>query len=282
MKALSFGEILFDVYPDEAHIGGAPLNFAAHLAKLGENVFMLSAIGRDDLGEKAMERLDEWNIDTRYLSKNDKDTGKCLVTLDEKGVPKYNLLGEVAYDFIDTKEVAENFDVLYFGTLSLRGEYNKKSLSSLIERQKFDDIFVDVNIRAPFYLADTVDFALRHATVLKVSLEELETVGKLVSLDFSSARSFARSVAEKFPNIRLVVITLGADGAYAFEKATGKSAFSPAVEAKVVSTVGAGDSFSAAFLHSYKKGDSLKAALDFASEIAAKVVSKKEAVPDEL
>ena len=93
MIALSFGEILWDVYPDKKFLGGAPLNFAAHLKKHGENVYMMSALGNDELGKEAIKRIEDWIINTSYiLSLDDKPTGSCMVALDENKVPSYNLL----------------------------------------------------------------------------------------------------------------------------------------------------------------------------------------------
>ena len=126
MKILSFGEILWDVYPDKKYIGGAPLNFAAHSAKQGEEVYMLSAVGQDALGTDALSQLKSWGINCKYVAAlADKPTGACNVTLDVNSVPKYDLLQNVAYDYVDGNSVNEDFDVLYFGTLALRGEIGR-------------------------------------------------------------------------------------------------------------------------------------------------------------
>ena len=173
-KLLAFGEILWDVYPDEKYLGGASLNFAAHFVKFGHEAQMLSALGNDSYGKEAREVLLTWNLGDRYVpALDDRETGKCLVTLDENSIPSYNLLNDVAYDRISTKGIAEDFDVLYFGTLALRGDYNFKELNSLLEEKSFKEIFADVNIRPPFYSEQTVRFACEKATILKISLEEL-------------------------------------------------------------------------------------------------------------
>ena len=253
MKVLAFGEVLWDVYPDEKCLGGAPLNFGAHLAKHGEDVYLLSAVGTDTLGREAVERVKTWNIKGDYISVlNEKETGKCLVTLDKNAVPSYDLLSDVAYDYIRCDSVNEKFDVLYFGTLALRSGYNFNALSELLASRKFENVFVDVNIRAPFYSAETVAFAAANATVIKVSLEELPTVCNLLNFEPTEDHQlFAEALAEKFDNLKLVIITLGADGAFAYDCATKTAFYSPCEKTKVVSTVGAGDSFSAAFLHKY-------------------------------
>ena len=116
MKALSFGEVLWDIYDDKKIIGGAPLNFAAHLVKHGNSVSLLSSVGRDAEGEAALDIMKSWGISTDHVSVLcDRSTGKCLVTLDENAVPSYNLLQDVAYDRITCKSDPDEFDALYFG-----------------------------------------------------------------------------------------------------------------------------------------------------------------------
>ena len=280
-KLLAFGEILWDVYPDEKFLGGASLNFAAHFAKFGHKAEMLSALGADALGEEARAQLKAWNLGDRYTpALTEKETGKCLVTLDENSIPSYNLLSDVAYDSISTKGIEEPFDVLYFGTLALRGAYNFDSLNRLLEEKTFGEIFVDVNIRPPFYSEKTVRFACGKATLLKISLEELPVVASLLGEALVDHQAFAHTLAKKFPNLRQIIITLGGDGAYALNCSTGEEAFCPAKKVKVASTVGAGDSFGAAFVSEYLAGKSLPTSLETASRLAAYVVSQTAAVPD--
>lgn len=282
MKILSFGEILWDVYPDKKFIGGAPLNFAAHLAKQGEEAYMLSAVGCDNLGDGALLQLKNWGINCKYVAcLDDKQTGACNVTLDDNSVPKYDLLQNVAYDYIGGNRLDEVFDVLYFGTLALRSEHNRGSVKSVLEQNSFGHVFVDVNIRSPFYTAQTVRFAVSNATILKISLEELDTVAQLLNItDYAHNTQFAKMLAKAYPALKCVIVTLGGDGAYALDCTTGKDYSCGCANVKVASTVGAGDSFSAAFLHKYLHNHSLEECLSYASQIAGIVVSHYEAVPD--
>lgn len=282
MKILFFGEILWDVYPNKSYIGGAPLNFAAHLSRHGEEVYMLSSLGRDELGKAALDVLSKWNIKTDYVSVlNDKQTGKCLVTLDEKQIPSYNLLYGVAYDYIDCNKINNSFDVLYFGTMALRSEYNFSSLKTLIKNNSFTEIFVDVNIRPPHFSTESLSFAAENATILKISLEELSIVAENLNIKaYDDYKYFARLLKEKYKKLKCVIITLGGDGAFAIDYANNKECACACEEVKVKSTVGAGDSFSAAFLHKYLKDESLENSLSYASKIASFVVSRFDAVPD--
>lgn len=281
MKILSFGEILWDVYDSEAHIGGAPLNFGAHLGKMGQEVYMLSALGEDDLGKLAESYLDSFGVSRDFIGiSRTKDTGRCLVTLDKNGMPFYNLLDDVAYDFIDTDKVKGHFDVLYFGTLALRHDHNKASLEALIKRVNFGDIFVDLNIRSPYYSKESVTFATEKATILKVSLEELDTVASLLEIDGGDYKAFARQLARGYRGLKCIIITLGSEGAFALDTSSDKEYSCDSVKVEVKSTVGAGDSFSAAFLHKYLKGNDIQSCLDLASRVAGFVVSRYEAIPD--
>lgn len=280
-KILSFGEILWDVYPDQKHLGGASLNFAAHLAKFGHRVEMLSALGKDELGEEARRQLSDWNLGDKYVpALTEKETGKCLVTLDENSIPSYNLLNDVAYDCISCDGIDEDFDVLYFGTLALRSEHNLKALTGLLAEKSFSEIFVDVNIRPPFYSEKTVQFALQHATILKISLEELPVIAELLKTDGSDYKAFSAHLPQKYGNLRRIIITLGADGAYAVNCENGENAFCPARKVNVVSTVGAGDSFGAAFVSETLANKTLADCLETASALAGYVVSQTAAVPD--
>ena len=281
MKILAFGEVLWDVYPDKVYIGGAPFNFAAHLAKHGEEVYLLSAVGDDSLGEDTRKAVKRFGISDEYVSEVvSKKTGQCLVTLDERSVPSYNLLNDVSYDYISCDRVVGEFDLLYFGTLALRSRYNLSALKTLLSKKHFADIFVDLNIRAPHYSKENVLFAISNATILKISDEELGIVAEQVNLESNDLKKFFCGLSERFSNLRCIIITLGSKGVYAFlpENKTEEQCDSEKVN--VASTVGAGDSFSAAFVHKFNKGNTLEECLKYASRVAGFVVSNPEAVPD--
>ncbi len=282
MNVLSFGEILWDLYPDEKFLGGAPLNFAAHLAKHGENAYMVSAVGQDELGEAAIERIRQWGVHTDYITRiGEKQTGKCLVTLDEQSVPSYNLLEDVAYDYIPCGEITGDFDVLYFGTLALRSEANFKTLQELLKGNRFKEVFVDINIRPPFYSAETVKFAAENATILKISAEELPAVYAALGVPALTPHpEFAGMLAQRHARLTCVIITLGADGAYVLDRRQRTEYRCSSAQVKVKSTVGAGDSFSAAFLSKYMGGCPMESCLDHAVKVAGFVVSEFDAVPD--
>lgn len=281
MKVLSFGEIIWDVYPDEKHLGGAPLNFAAHFAKQGGEAYVLSALGDDELGNEALNKLSLWKVNAEYVSVlSGKDTGKCLVTLDKQGVPTYNIVRDSAYDYINCSSVSDEFDALYFGTLALRNEYNRREISELIKSHSFKEIFVDVNLREPFISRESLMLCMENATVLKISDEELSDVSKILFNNEYGYKNIVTEISKTFQNIKFIIITLGEKGSYAYD-VHNKTSFSCAAErVTVASTVGAGDSFSAVFLYKYMCGFDIDSCLKSASRISAYVVSKTEAVPE--
>ncbi len=283
MKLLSFGEVLWDVYPQEKFIGGAPFNFAAHFAKCGGDGFMLSGGGDGALGEETIAAVKAQGVGTEHIFvSREKETGKCLVTLNEKGIPSYNLLGDTAYDNIELKADAnfDDFSVLYFGTLALRSENNFNLIKKIVGDFK-GDIFVDINIRAPHFSKETVEFALGSATIVKISDEELPTVTSLaLGEQICSPELAADRLKEKFAELKLIIITLGEKGSMVLNTAENKLYYEKAQKVQVASTVGAGDSFAATFLYEHLKGSSIEACLKNASKVSGFVVSQSGAVPE--
>ena len=284
MKLLSFGEIIWDVYPEEKTLGGAPLNLAAHAALLGDSAVMCSAIGADASGEEALAAVAALGIGTAGICVADAlETGRCDVTLDASGKPSYALLCPAAYDRLTVAdEIAADADVLAFGTLALRMPHNRETISALIARHTFSHIYSDLNIRPPFYDAESVLLCLSSADIVKISDEELPTVTELV---FGRPVGIAESAAllfDRFPGMEILLITCGGEGAYCYRRGEGEPLFRPAMPTTVVSTVGAGDSFGAAFLSRYCRGDSIADCLDTAVRISAHVVGCREAIPTDM
>ena len=279
MKILSFGEIIWDVYSDGAFIGGAPLNLAAHAALQGADAWAVSAVGDDELGKKAFAKVKELGVKTEYIGISDKTTGKCLVTLDENSIPSYNVLENTAYDYIDVPvfKDGEEFDILAFGTLALRGENNIKTLKKLIDMKISDKIYSDLNIRPPFYSERSIRFCLENAHIVKISDEELPTVLEMIDVPCTDTENAMKILSEKYPQLEYILITCGDKGAYCYD--TDNIYFVSATKTDVASTVGAGDSFGATFLVELLKGKTIPECLNMASRVSAFVVSQSGAVP---
>ncbi len=282
MKAIIYGEVIWDVYPDTAVIGGAPFNFSAHLAHLEDESHLITAIGDDKLGEDALNEMKKHGIHTDLVQKNTFATGKCLVTLDKNGVPSYNVLQNTAYDNITlTNDKISNLrgDVFYFNTLIQRNEVSRKTLKNILKQCSFAEVFCDINLRKDCFDKESLDLCLRTSTIVKISDEEghfLEDLGLIESSD----KNFARRVAAAYPNLKQVVYTLGKEGSEVYDANTDKiysSGKPPKVE--VVSTVGAGDCFGATYLHYIMSGATIEEAIKQATLRSNIVVSHKEAIP---
>lgn len=288
MKVLVFGEVLFDVYPNDRFIGGASFNFSAHCARQGLEAYLLSAIGKDALGDDALKRIDGFGINASFVQRSDKPTGQVSVTLDENSVPSYLVHTDTAYDNIgideDTLSNASKigFDCLYFGTLCQRNSVSRTALRRIVEEMTFKDIFCDVNIRESCYDADSVRFCLENATILKISEEEepaLQALGMYIPSG-EGISAVARAICGRYRNIKVLIITLGGKGSYAYDPVNDAEYFQEAMQCKVVSTVGAGDSFGAAFLTAYLSGNDIRSCLKRGAELSGYVVSHTEAVPE--
>ena len=287
MKILSFGEIIWDVYADRAVIGGAPLNFAAHCVKCGADGYILSAVGNDELGDKAIGELERLNVSTALVGRAKQPTGTCIVTLNEKRIPSYNLINNVAYDFIELSEHTlqkinlECFDAICFGTLSQRNPVSAATLRSLLDACDFGEIFCDINLRPNGYCEDSVKLCFERATTLKISDEEaplLERFDFMKDISFADSRTALLKLFERYPNVKRILYTKGADGSEVHTR-EGFTVIAP-VSVPVVSTVGAGDSFGASWLTSMLCGATFEDAAKIATKVSAFVVSRTEAIPD--
>lgn len=297
---LAFGEILFDVYPSGAKIGGAPLNFAAHFAALGNHSAVYSAVGRDEYGNRALSFLAERGIDSRYVSRlSDRPTGYCAVTYRD-GEPQYDLVRDVAYDAIgEIDEIGKidqpnrtderfprDLDLFYYGSLAQRSPTSRETLATLLaaaKAQKNCRIFCDLNLRGDFYDRETIEFCLRGADIVKLNREEHACCRNLFCDDLDPARpdaleTFAASLCEKFA-VRMLLVTLDSDGSFLYDSEGRKAYRKGNAQSNFVSAVGAGDSFSACFLHHLLSGTPIEIALEKAARLAAFVVSREEAIP---
>jgi fructokinase len=286
MKIMAVGEIIFDVFGNEAEIGGAPLNFCAHCSILGAKSALVSAVGNDSLGERATVYLSSFGVDVSFVQKNSSPTGMCIVTLDN-GSPSYEIKTDAAY--FNTSVTAEtvekikqfNPDVFSFRTLIQRDLRLRKEIIRAVDECSFKEIFCDVNLRAGCYDKESCQNCLERATILKISSEEEPLLREFALYDAGGCeRETVLNICESFPNIRIVLFTKGENGSLVFSKKENEFYDIPCVEAEVVSTVGAGDSYSAAFLCEYfRSGDCEKSGIAGAN-LSAYVVAHREAVPD--
>ncbi|KAA3625371.1 MAG: carbohydrate kinase [Flavobacterium sp.] len=273
---VSFGEVLWDVFPEASLLGGAPLNVAMRLHTQGAEVTMLSTVGDDDLGHRALAEIQTQGLSTTGISVSAyKPTGQVLVSLSD-GVAQYSILEDVAWDHITIPSVMipkiKQADALIFGSLALRKKHNLQTLNELLEYSNFS-IF-DLNLRPPFYSDTLILDLMRKADLVKMNDEELVHVCRLLDIHTDDLQEQVLTIAEKTAT-RNICVTLGDQGAvllYGKEFVT-----HPGYKVKVADTVGAGDSFFAGLIYHLLCGSNTETALDTACAIGALVASKKGA-----
>ena len=272
-QAICFGEILFDHIEDQLHLGGAPLNFAYYLSQLGISVAMVSAIGNDELGDRALSLLVKAGIDCRWVAESDKPTGVVEVSLID-GQPSYSIIEGVAWDFIPNP-VDIGGELFYLGTLAQRSPGNSK-IAHNISHHHFKHVFLDVNLRQHYYSPQIIVSSLSHATFVKMSEDEWPVIAKI------TATTSLEALITKY-SLRGVALTKGAAGAEIIT--SGNRLVHAGFPAVVVDAVGAGDAFSAVIAAALLKNISLESALEVACRVGAYIVSKAGAqvpLPDEL
>ncbi len=288
MKTIVFGEVIFDVYSDEALLGGAPLNFAAHLAALGDDAWLFSAVGKnDEYGKRVLSALERYGIDGTLMQKNDAPTGSCRVTLDENKIPCYKIAKDCAHDriYVTERELqtirAIGADVFYFNTLIQRDKISREALEAILATCAFPDVFCDINLREGCYDRESIIRCLSHATYFKLSDGEVDALYDFGLLPrVASLSEVLRLLCEKYPNIRYAILTLGSEGSMVYDASAAMLCRSEIPEkVTVVSTVGAGDCYGATFLHAIYRGKSVPDAIKDATLRSGIVVSHKEAVP---
>ena len=273
MDFISFGEILFDVFPDKATLGGAPLNVAGHLTKLGLNGAILSAVGNDELGKRALNEIEALGLSTDMIATLDYETGKAIITLNGKNA-EYEFNDPCAWDNIPLQALPENVTLIYYGTLAQRGN-SKNTLKELLNNVQSQHRFFDVNIRKHFYSDEIIKEGVENATILKLNDEEVDIVLDALKIEMRGYRGLEELFKEY--NLDLILLTKGKEGTMCFKN---KWYRVPCAPVEVVDTVGAGDSLSAGFLASYIKTGDLEKSLLFGSHIADYVVTKRGAIPE--
>lgn len=285
IRALTFGEALFDIIKGSAHLGGAPLNLAAHLAKLGAKPAVLTAVGKDAPGRTLLFRAEEMGIDTSYILVDEhRPTGTVTVELKDEGIPVFSINEGVAWDAITLDEkkfgalAREEWDVFCFGTLAQRSEENRNTLKRLLLEIKAKNFFYDLNLRAGFYRKEWISFSLEHCTILKINEEEAATISSMFFGTVHTFRTLCLLLSEKYPEMSVICITKGPEGAVVYHEGIYEEAGTTPVE--VSDTVGAGDAFSAGFLYTYLSGCGVSKAVSIASILGTYVASKPGSVPE--
>jgi len=275
MPPLVFGEVLFDCFPDGSTVlGGAPFNVAWHLQALGPPPLLLSRVGRDALGEQVAAAMRDWGMHTAGLQHDpDHPTGRVEIEFESSGEPRYAIPGEQAYDYIEAARLPElpAARLLYHGSLALRSGVSLEALSRL-KANHTDTVFMDVNLREPWWTRDAVLALVDDCHWVKLNADELEKLGAAGTDLHAQAKAF---VARH--RLSGLVVTLGEAGAIAFTDDGECAQAAPSTAATVTDTVGAGDAFTAVFITGLISGWPLPQTMRRAQAFASAIVQRRGA-----
>jgi fructokinase len=283
---LLFGEILADVFPDRAVLGGAPFNVARHLAAFGQRPLVISRLGDDALGIQALGSMEDLGMDISGVQIDPElPTGRVEVHIENEG-HRFEILPRQAYDFIDPASAAVAAEaaapaLIYFGTLSQRHQASRQALADVLQNTTAPR-FLDINLRKPWYDEDTVRLSLQNAGIVKLNDEELRALADMFKAGPGLAQAQGSQLKRMF-DIERLIVTCGKDGAWQLDGNDDLFIASPGKEpSRIVDTVGAGDAFSAAcilgMLLRWPETTALKRADDF----AAAICEIRGAVPEDL
>lgn len=278
---MGIGELVWDMLPGGRQLGGAPVNFAYWCGRLGAEGYPVSAVGGDDLGREAFDRLAGTGLDLGYVQRNALPTGRVNVTLSGNGIPEYDIVEGVAWDALEadarTLELAAQADAVCWGSLAQRSEASRRAIAAILGATRPECLKVfDINIRQHWYSREIVTDSLRQADVLKLNEDELPLVASLLGIGKSGAETIAELI--RAFSLRYVIYTAGADYSE-IHSAEGLLSRIPTPQVEVADTVGAGDSFTAAFITSLLQGDPVAACHRKAVETAAEVCTVHGAIP---
>lgn len=288
---IGLGEALFDCLPSGRKLGGAPANFAYHASQFGFDSYAISAIGNDELGKEIIDTFEE--VGLHYcLPKVDYPTGTVKVTLDERGIPQYEICWGVAWDNIPLTEelltIAKDAKAVCFGSLAQRSEVSRRTINAMLDAMPKDTLKVfDINLRQQWYDREVIERSLLQCNILKINDEELDIVApmllnvttdesKLIAEDKDKTLHVCRSLIEQY-QLRLVILTCGTNGSYVISKDACSFIKTPKVV--VADTVGAGDSFTGAFVAKLLQGATIQEAHATAVKISAYVCTQEGAMP---
>lgn len=279
---VGIGEALWDVLPDGKKIGGAPANFAYHVSQFGLPGIAVSAVGHDRLGEELTDRFAERGLRTD-MPEVDYPTGTVLVEVDAMGVPSYDIKQNVAWDNIpftpELEKLAKRTRAVSFGSLAQRNVVSRETIHKFLDAMPDDKdtlkIF-DINLRQGFYTPELIEKSMEKCNVLKINDEELVLVSRLFGYPGIDLKDKCWILLGKY-NLKMLILTCGVNGSYVFTP--GHISFVETPKVEVADTVGAGDSFTAAFTAGLLNGLSVEEAHRQAVAVSAYVCTQHGAMP---
>ena len=278
-KIIGLGEILWDVFPERKVLGGAPANFAYHISQFGFNGCTVSAIGNDPLGTEILDSLAQRQLN-HLIEKTDFPTGTVKVSIDNWGVPCYEICEDAAWDNIPftpaIAEIAKETQVVCFGSLAQRHEVSRATIHAFLDAMPKDSLKIfDINLRLHYYTKEVIERSLERADILKINDEEVVKISQLFGWNLSEKEVCKRLLS--MYNLDILILTKGTEGSWVLTPK--EESFLATPKISIADTVGAGDSFTAAFIASHLHGRCLVASHQLAVEVSAYVCQQHGAMP---
>ena len=279
---VGLGEVLWDVLPEGKKLGGAPANFAYHPGQFlgNNNTIAISALGEDRLADETIEALREHGLND-LLPRVPYPTGTVQVTLDEQGIPTYDIKENVAWDNIpfdkDIEEIARSCRAVCFGSLAQRNVVSRETIHKFLDATPDDCLKIfDINLRQQFYTKEIIKESIQRCNILKINDEELVLIGRMFGYPGLDIENKCWLILGKY-NLDMLVLTCGTNGSYVFSP--GHMSFQPTPKVEVADTVGAGDSFTGSFCAAILNGKSVDEAHKKAVQVSAFVCTQNGAMP---
>ena len=280
LHVICFGEVLFDLFPNGAKPGGAPMNVATHLRNFNVASGIISRVGSDAYGTQLIDFLKKKGVNTELIQIDPaRETGTVRVNIDKNDDPEYTIVEKVAWDFINDSFLEQEPDPNYIvhGSLICRSVESNRSLQKFFEQSKAKKVF-DVNVRTPYYSKSIIDGLLKTATIVKMNQEEFKMIKEWFYIKNPREQGDFRALKALYPNIETMILTKGGKGSVAWND--GKVENVKASPITVKDTVGSGDAFLAAYIGQRDKGASVKDALKYAAATGAYVATQEGANPE--
>ena len=276
---VGLGEILWDVFPERKILGGAPANFAYHISQFGFNGYAVSAIGKDLLGKEILDSLKQKGLN-HLIESTDFPTGEVKVSVDNWGVPQYKICEGVAWDNIPftptLANLAKETQVVCFGSLAQRNEVSRATIHAFLDAMPKDSLKIfDINLRLHYYTKEVIEFSLEKAHILKINDEEVVKIAQLFGWE-GTEKEICKQLLSKY-QLDILILTKGTEGSWVLTPK--EESFLPTPKITIADTVGAGDSFTAAFIASHLHGRCLVASHQLAVEVSAYVCQQHGAMP---
>jgi len=278
---VGIGEALWDVLPEGKKIGGAPANFAYHVSQFGLESRVVSAVGEDKLGMEILENFREKKLNC-MIETVPYPTGTVQVSLDAEGVPCYDIKEGVAWDNIPytsaLEGLAKQTKAICFGSLAQRSVVSRETINRFLDAMPDEDTLkiFDINLRQGFYTKEILCNSFRKCNILKINDEELVTVSRMFGYPGIDLQDKCWILLAKY-NLKMLILTCGVNGSYVFTP--GEVSFVETPKVEVADTVGAGDSFTAAFVSSILMGKTVREAHLRAVKTSAFVCTQNGAMP---